>query len=425
MAERHELDNGLTVLIDEMRDVRSLALGFFCKTGSADEPEDQRGISHFLEHLLFKRTRRRSSVEIARAVDRLGGDVNAFTTKEYTVFFAHTLDTHLESALDLLGDVVLSPAFDSKDLERERGVILGEIGEANDTPDDLVHEMFVKSFWKSHPLGQPILGTKTSVRGIGKGDLYDYHRRHYTPDNMIFSVAGHVRARDVLSGVEALFRRRSGQRPTRRRSASHVPKPNQHFSVRPRKGLEQVHLCLGTEAPPQLSDRRFAANVLDVVLGGGMSSRLFQEVREKRGLVYSIGSALNSYRLAGYETVYASCEPKNCVKVFDTIFRQLRKLKVHGVRPGELSRAKENLKGDLLLALESTVSRMSAQARQEFYYGRLIPTSEWIGRIEAVTADDVGSEAEKLFDRRVLSISVVGNVENLPLSLPHLATALA
>src|SRR5437667_7523108 len=195
MVKKFVLDNGTTVLIDRMQDVRSFALGFFVGAGSSDEPPDRQGISHFLEHVLFKRTRRRSTVAIARAIDRLGGDVDAFTTKEYTGFYAHTLDLRFAEALDLLADVVLSPAFESEDVETERGVILEEIGESNDNPDDLVHEMFVRSFWKSHPLGAPILGSAETVRSIGLADLYRYYRSRYTPGNLIISVAGHARVR--------------------------------------------------------------------------------------------------------------------------------------------------------------------------------------------------------------------------------------
>src|SRR5712691_12403852 len=193
MVKKFVLDNGTTVLIDRMQDVRSFALGFFVGTGSGNEPPARQGISHFLEHVLFKRTRRRSTVQIAREIDRLGGDVDAFTTREYTGFYAHTLDSRFSDALDLLGDVVLSPAFDAADVEVERGVILEEIGEANDNPDDLVHEVFVRSFWKSHPLGAPILGSGQTVKGITLTDLYRYYRQKYTPGNLIISVAGHVR----------------------------------------------------------------------------------------------------------------------------------------------------------------------------------------------------------------------------------------
>ncbi|HEX9687897.1 MAG TPA: pitrilysin family protein [Thermoanaerobaculia bacterium] len=426
MVRKHFLENGTTVLIDEMQDVRSFALGFFVGAGSGEESAGKRGISHFLEHVLFKRTRRRSTVEIARAIDRLGGDVDAFTTKEYTGFYAHTLDSRFPEALDLLGDIVLAPAFESDDIEVERGVILEEIGETNDSPDDLVHEMFIRSFWRTHPLGEPILGTSESVRGIGLGDLYRYYRERYTPGNLIVSIAGHVRELDVLNSLEKLFRRKSARangRPSNNGSAG-KPHSHQHIQVKSRRGLEQAHVCLGVEGPPQGSGRRFAAHLLDIVLGGGMSSRLFQEVREKRGLVYSIASTLNSYRLGGYETIYAACAPKNLARVLEVTLRELRKLKRDGVRPRELAWAKQNLKGNMILALESTISRMSAQARQEFYLGRVAPMEEWLAKAEAVTSDDVAHEAERLLDGRVLSLSVVGNVGKLPLTAPDLAAAL-
>ena len=426
MVQKSILDNGTTVLIDRMQDVRSFALGFFVAAGSGDEPPARQGISHFLEHVLFKRTRRRSTVQIARAIDRLGGDVDAFTTKEYTGFYVHTLDSRLSEALDLMGDVVLSPAFESVDIEVERGVILEELGEANDNPDDLVHEMFVRSFWRSHPLGAPILGSAETVQSIGLADLYRYYRSRYRPENLIVSVAGHVRIRECLAEIERLFRRRAsrsaGRAVIEKRAAR--PRGHQDLLLKSRRGLGQAHLCLGVEGPSQSSERRFAASLLDIVLGGGMSSRLFQEVREKRGLAYSIASSLNSFRLGGYETISAACAPKNLARLLEVTLREVKRLKREGVRPRELAWAKENLKGNMMLALESTVSRMSMQARQEFYMGRIIPAEEMMARVEAVSADDVAGEAERLFDGRMLSLAVVGNVGKLPISAPDLASSL-
>jgi predicted Zn-dependent peptidase len=424
MVVKHVLDRGVTVLIDEMQDVRSFSLGFFVEAGSEDEPASRHGISHFLEHVLFKRTRRRSNVEIARAIDLLGGDVDAFTTKEYTGFYVHTLDASFGDALDLMGDIVLSPAFESEDIENERRVILEEIGEANDNPEDLVHEMFVRAFWKGHPLGAPILGTTRTVHAISREDLYSYHRSRYAGGNLIVAAAGHFRAGEVLTKVERSLRRRGKRvaRPSRRRERR--PAAHQHVQVQSLRALEQVHICMGLSAPSVVSGRRFAAHLLDIVLGGGMSSRLFQEVRERRGLVYSIGSALHSYRLGGYETISAACAPRNLPRVLQVIFRELRRLKRGGVRPRELRWAKENLKAGLLLALESTVSRMSAAARQEFYFGKTEAPEEWITRIEAVTEDQMEEEAERLIDGRALSLSVVGNVARAPVDASDLASAL-
>ncbi|HKF44854.1 MAG TPA: pitrilysin family protein [Thermoanaerobaculia bacterium] len=426
MVKKFILPNGATVLIDRMQDVRSFSLGFFVGAGSGDEPTAKQGISHFLEHVLFKRTRRRSTVQIAREIDRLGGDVDAFTTKEYTGFYVHTLDSRFPEALDLLGDVVLSPAFESVDIEMERGVILDEIREASDNPDDEVHELFVRSFWRSHPLGAPILGTAETVGSISLADLYRYYGASYRPENLIVSLAGHVPVRECLARIEALFSRRRS-RPGRsgepgRRLAR--PRGHQDLLLKSRRGLEQAHICLGVEGPSQASGRRFAANLLDIVLGGGMSSRLFQEVREKRGLAYSIASSLNSFRLGGYETIYAACAPKNLGRLLEVTLRELKRLKREGVRPRELAWAKENLKGNMMLSLESTVSRMSMHARHEFYFGKPASTEEMITRVEAVTSGDIAEEAERLFDGRIISMAVVGNVAKLPLTAPDFATSL-
>jgi predicted Zn-dependent peptidase len=422
---QRSFEGGTTLLVEEMRDVRSLALGFFVGTGSASEPPGKQGMSHFLEHVLFKRTRRRSAVAIAQAMDSLGGDVDAFTTKEYTGFYAHTLDTLFPEALDLLADVVFSSAFNAEDVSIERGVILEEIGEANDNPDDLAHETFVRSFWRGHPLGAPILGTAETVRGITLSDLRRYYRKTYTPGSLIVSVAGRVRAGEVLQSVQRVLRRTS-RAAQRRPPASRLARPaaRQHAILQSRPSLAQAHLCLGMEAPALTSGRRFAANLVDIVLGAGMSSRLFQQVREKRGLAYSITSSLSAYRSGGYEAVYAACAPKNLARVLDVTLGEMRKLKRLGMSPRELVRAKKNLKGSILLGLESTVSRMSAQARQHFYFGRVEPVEELLARVEAVTLGDAGEEAGRLLDGKVLSLSVVGNVGRLPLSAADLAAAL-
>lgn len=420
MVLKRRLESGATLLVDSMADVRSLAVGFFVRAGSAAEPASRRGLSHFLEHVLFRRTRRRSNAAIARVIDRLGGDVDAFTTKEHTGFSAHTLDTRFAEALDLLADVVLAPAFEASDVETERAVILEEIGEANDNPEDLVHEMFVQSFWKGHPLGAPILGTEETVRAMTSADLYRWHRATYTPGNLVVSVAGRIRESEVVGAVEKLLgRRASASRPAKAREGK--PRSRGHLALASRPSLEQAHVCLGFEAPALTSPRRFAWQLLDVVLGGGMSSRLFQEVREKRGLAYSVASSWSGYRQGGYESISAACAPKNLARLVEVTLGELKKLKRSGVRPGELSRAKAILTSAMLLALESTVSRMSWQARQELHFGRVTPPEELRRRVEAVTADDIGEEAERLFDGRALSLCVVGNVGKLPVSRSDLA----
>ena len=424
MILRRVLDNGVTVLVDRMTDVRSFSLGFFVRAGSGTEPASRQGLSHFLEHLLFKRTRRRSNARIAREIDRLGGDVDAFTTREYTGFYCRTLDSRFAEALDLLGDVVLSPAFGASDVEVERGVILEEIGEANDNPEDLAHENFVRAFWKDHPLGAPILGTEKTIQAIRLDDIYRYYRARYVPGQLVVAAAGHVNEAEVFRSIERLFRRRKGPGRRRAGSAGRAPRPHRHAAIHGKPGLEQAHLCFGMAASSQQSSRRFAGALFDTVLGGGMSSRLFQQVRERRGLVYTIGSSLNSYWLGGYETISAACASKNLPRVVDVTLAELSKLKRGGVRPRELARAKENLTGNLVLSLESTVSRMSAAARQELYFRPTEKIEELIAKVEAVTLAQVNAEARRVLDGRALSVSVVGNVGRYSISAAELAGAL-
>jgi len=423
---RHVFDGGLTVLVDAMRDVRSLALGVYVEAGSESEPPSRGGLSHFLEHVLFKRTRRRTNVEIARAVDLLGGDVDAFTTKEYTGFYAHTLDARFPEAVDLLSDVVLAPAFGVSDVEKERGVILEEIGEANDNPEDLVDETVVRELWRDQPLGAPILGTEKSIRAISRRDLRAFHRARYGTGRLIVAVAGRVDARDAVERIARAFgrsRARAGRRPSVRAEpprAPRAPRAKPHVTLLRRRGLEQAHVCLGMPAPAFTSPRRFASSVLDVVLGGGMSSRLFQQVREKRGLAYSIGSSLHAYRHGGYQTISAACATRNLERLLEVTLAELEGLRRGGVRPRELRWAKENLKGGLLLAFESTVSRMSAAAREEIYFERTPRPERWIARLEAVTAEEVDAEARRLLGGRGLSLAVVGNVSRLPFTAEDL-----
>jgi predicted Zn-dependent peptidase len=421
-ARRVVLDTGTTLVVDPMREVRSAAVGVFVRTGSASEPAARRGLSHFLEHVLFKRTRRRSHETISRTIDRLGGDVDAFTTKEYTGFYAHVLDSHFEEALDLVADIVLRPAFRAADVETERGVILEEIGEATDNPDDLVHETFVRRLWSGHPLGAPILGTEESVRSIAVSDLYAWHRRSYVPSNLVVSIAGHVSPDAASRAVERRLKR--GGTGPRRKGRERAPRPHAHVALTVRKSLEQTHVCLGFPAPSQTSERRFAAHLLDVLIGGGMSSRLHQQVRERRGLAYSVSSSWNAYRSAGYEAIHAACAPKNLPRLIEVTLSELGKLKQGGVRRGELSWARAILTSGVLLGLESTISRMFSQARQELYFGRIEPALEVIARLAAVSADAVGEEAARLLTGRALCLSVVGNVGELPVTAGGLSGAL-
>ncbi len=415
------LPSGLTVLVETLPYVRSVALGYYLRTGSAVESEEHGGASHFLEHLVFKGTTRRTTAELAQVIDILGGDVDAFTGKEYTSFYAHVLDEQLPTALDLLTEIVTSPRFDPDDVEMERGVILEEIKMVEDTPDDLVHEIFVTAFWPDHPLGRPILGTEETISRLQRSKIVEHYEQTFQPSNVIFAASGNVRPEDVLPFLEKHFP------PVARepfRPEWSIPTPKQHVIVRRKKELEQVHLCLGSRGYPQQLDERYGAALFNTVLGGGMSSRLFQRIREKEGLVYSIASYHNGYFNGGYQAVYAACAPKNLRRVLDLTLAELRTIKSEGATADELASAKLHLKGSILLSLESTTSRMSGIARQEYYFGRQFSPDEIIESIDAVTLEDIHRIAQAVLEGESLSLTLLGNMKDPGITTEFLRGAL-
>ncbi|HUF16709.1 MAG TPA: pitrilysin family protein [Thermoanaerobaculia bacterium] len=419
---RHVIPSGLTVLVETLPHVRSVALGYYLRTGSAVETEDRSGASHFLEHLVFKATNRRNTTQIAQVIDLLGGEVDAFTGKEYTSFYAHVLDEQVDMALDLLTDLVADPLLTQEDLESERGVVLEEIRMVEDTPDDLVHEMFVTTFWPGHPLGRPILGTEETVNNLQREQIFEHYKETFHPSNMIFCASGNVRPSQLLPYLEKAFPA-SGSGPVRLDWPP--PMPHQHVQLREKRELEQVHLCLGSKGFPQQGLERYSAALLNTILGGGMSSRLFQRVREKEGLVYTVTSYHTGYLHGGYEAVYAACNPKNLRRVLDLTLEEMRKIKVEGATAEELSAAKRHLKGSILLSLESTISRMSGIARQEYYFGRQFSPDEIIAHIDAVTLDNIQSVAQAIVDPDSLSLTLLGNLRKPGISTEALKQAVA
>jgi predicted Zn-dependent peptidase len=422
MLSRTILPSGLTVLVETLPYVRSVALGYYLRSGSAVESVEHGGASHFLEHLVFKGTANRNTTQIAQVIDMLGGDVDAFTGKEYTSFYAHVLDEQVDVALDLLTDIVVSPRFTNEDLEMERRVILEEIKMVEDTPDDLVHEIFVTAFWPDHPLGRPILGTEETVGRLGREQILAHYAETFHPSNVIFCASGNIRPEQVLPFLEKHF---PVDDRTPQRSEWSEPTPNQHVIVREKKELEQVHLCLGSRGYPQQFNERYAAALFNTIFGGGMSSRLFQRVREKEGLVYSVASYHNGYLNGGYEAVYAACAPKNLKRVLNITLEEMKKFRGEGATAEELAAAKLHLKGSILLSLESTVSRMSGIARQEYYFGRQFTPDEIIQQIDAVTLEDVQRVAETVVDPGSLSLTVLGNVKSAGISTDMLRGAIA
>jgi predicted Zn-dependent peptidase len=406
MIVKETLPDGLTLVTESMPDVRSVAIGVWVKRGSRHEPAEAGGVSHFIEHMVFKGTKTRSAERIAEEVDSIGGYMDAFTAKEYASFHLKVLDEHLPLAAEILGDIVLHPAFDPAEMAKEKKVIFEEINMVEDTPDDLVMELFTEAFWPDHPLGRPILGTKRTVERFRREDLAEHFAKVYTPANLLVVAAGHVEHGAVSALVARHF---AGLRRRRVPSNGHAPLAAATTTTRSKRQLEQVHVCLGVPAPAQGHPDRYAAYVLNTVLGGSMSSRLFQNVRERRGLAYSISSGIAAYSDAGALSVYAGTSLEAAPLVVRLTLEEMRRLAGEPLRADELRRAKDHLKGGLLLSLESTVSRMSHAARQEIAFGQQLPVGAILAGIEAVSADDVERLAASMFAGRVAA-SALGNL---------------
>ncbi len=404
-VKKDTLPNGLTVVTESMPSVRSVTLGIWLRTGSRHEPGEQNGIVHFLEHMVFKGTENRSAEEIARTADAIGGHLDAFTSKEFTSFSIKALDEHLGRAFDILADLVKNPLLRSSDIAKECHVIQEEIKMVEDTPDDLVHEIFTKAYWQGHALGRPILGTRKTVGGFNQRLVRHFFNRHFRPSNILIAAAGHLQHRQVVDLVAKEFGS-AACAPALPIGAAPIPHP--HARYRRKKELEQTHVLLGAPAYHYAHEKRFACYVLNTILGGGMSSRLFQNIREKRGLAYAVFSGLSTFQDAGVLSVYAGTAPGNAKKVISLILKELRHLKNVPITAEELQRAKDYLKGSLLLGLESSGSRMSNIARQEIYYGRYISLDKVAAKIDAVTQDDVSQVARELFQPERLAVTVLG-----------------
>jgi predicted Zn-dependent peptidase len=406
---RDALDNGLRILTEQMNQVRSVSIGVWLTRGSRHETAERSGIAHFVEHMLFKGTDTRSAEDIAQAIDSIGGQLDAFTAKEYASYYIKVLDEHLPLALDILSDIVLNPAFNPEDIEREKKVVVEEIKMVEDTPDDLVHEIFTQGFWEDHPLGRPILGTRETVESFTSESLRAYFRNAYTPQNLIVSAVGNLQHAHVRKLVEERF----GHLQSSIAVADEQPPVVIPKVLIRNKELEQSHVCHGTSSYQQDHDDRYASYVLNTLLGGSMSSRLFQNVREKRGLAYAVFSGLSAYRDAGSFTIYAGCANEAVSEVVDLVVDELRTIKQTPVPAAELRRAKDHLKGSLMLSLENTASRMSHVARQEIYFERQVSLVETLDGVERVTPEDIQRVAADLFRDGALSATVLGNVNGL------------
>jgi len=406
MIRNQRLSNGLTLLTESIPHVRSVSLGVWLTRGSRHEPAPLNGVSHFLEHLVFKGTATRSSREIALAMDSLGGQMDAFTTKEYTCFYAKVLDEHLPAAVDLLADIVQNPRFDPLEVERERKVVLEEIRMVEDTPDELVYDLFAQHFYRGSALGRPIQGTADTLRALSRPRLMRFFRAAYRPGNMLIAAAGslrHDRLAPVIRKAFGAMKHGNGDASTSRR-----PRARGGVVRKAKRDLEQTHLLLGLPAYPEDFGDRYTLYVLNTLLGGTMSSRLFQKIREQRGLAYSVYSGVNGFRDCGFLMVYLATSPARSKEAVEVILDDLVELREKGPSESELQVAKEHLKGSLMLALESTSSRMSNLARQHMYFGRQFTLHEIIRGIEAVSVEGVHALGRNLFRDTPVALAAVG-----------------
>jgi predicted Zn-dependent peptidase len=405
-VQKREMRNGLVVATEVMPHLRSVSLGVWLKCGSRVEKKENTGISHFIEHLLFKGTRKRSAAQLAEAIDSVGGQLNAFTEKEYVGFYAKVLDQHLPLAFDLVSDIVLHPTFPPAEIMRERNVIYEEINMVEDSPQELILDLFMESYWKNHPLGRPISGTKKTVAGISRSEVIKFFQNNYNAANIIIAVAGNIRHRSAYELADRYF---SHLNPGVSADPGVPPIVHAGCLVRHKAHLEQTHICLGTISPPVASEERYCAHLLSNILGGGVSSRLFQNIRERRGLVYSIYSMLNLYRDSGSLVVYAGAAPEKASQVVNLVLKEFSRLRESLVSSSELRRAKEYVKGSVMLSLESSSSRMTHLAQQLIYYGRFYKLEEILEAVDRVTARDIRNLANKIFDDSTLALTALSS----------------
>ena len=419
MVVCEQFDNGLRLLTEPMPGARSVSFGVWLTRGSRHEQAAHSGIAHLVEHMLFKGTATRSAQDIAQEIDSIGGQLDAFTAKECASYYVKVLDEHLPRAVDVLSDLLLRPAFDPEEVAREKKVVLEEIKMVEDTPDELVHELFTQRFWSGHPLGRPILGVPATVAPIDSATLRDYFSRAYTAGNLVIAAAGNVEHEAVRDLVEEAF----ADVPANGETVSVTPPTTVPALTVRDKAIEQCHVCLGVDGYPQQHDDRYVCYLLNIVLGGSMSSRLFQNIRERRGLAYAVNSGLVSYRDGGMLSVYAGCDARAVREVVELVVAELRDLRDKLISEEELRRAQDHLKGSLVLSLESSASRMSHMARQQMYFGRQFTLEDTLRGVEAVTREDVRRVARDLLPPGSLSATVLGPVNGIEFGDYQLALA--
>ncbi|HPU41642.1 MAG TPA: pitrilysin family protein [Acetivibrio clariflavus] len=414
MINRITLENGVRIICEKIPHVRSVSVGIWVGAGSRNEKKEINGISHFIEHMLFKGTKKRSAKEIAESIDSIGGQINAFTGKECTCYYTKTLDTHIDIAIDVLTDMFFNSVFSEKDIDIERKVVLEEISMYEDSPEDLVHDYLSETVWENDAIGMPILGTYESLHNIERDTIVNYISEHYLPENTVIAVAGNFDDNVLIDIVKKNF----GSWYSDRKPVKQFEKANFKVSNRiKQKDIEQVHICLGFEGIEHGNDDLYSLLAINNVFGGGMSSRLFQKIREERGLVYSIYSYPSSYCNAGLFTIYAGMNPEHRDTFLKLVMEEIKILIKHGISEEELAKSKEQLKGSYILGLESTSSRMNSLGKSELMLGKVYTPEEVLKKIDEVNNEKVREIIEKVFQMEKMSIAVVGNInEKIDLS---------
>jgi predicted Zn-dependent peptidase len=408
---RTEFSSGLRVVTERMPSVRSVSLGFWVLAGSRDEVHRISGSSHFLEHLLFKGTPSRSALQIAENFDAIGGDVNAFTAKEYTCYYARVLDHDLEMAVDHLADMLQHSVIRKDDLDAERQVILEEINMHEDSPEDVVHDLFTETLWPEHPLGRPILGTVDTIKAATRASVTRFYRRHYVPRHLVVAAAGNLRHEDLVHMLHERMETGRELAPeslsTRKVRVAQRPPPASGRNLIKRRKTEQAHICLGTNGLPRTDPERFAFLIVTTALGGGMSSRLFQEIREKRGLAYSVYAYHAQYTEAGLFSAYAGTTPSRAQDVVGLLRREMEDIRDGGLTEEEFDRAKGHVRGSIVLGLEDPGGRMSRLGKSEISHGEILSVGESLKRIERVTLDDARRVAHRVLSQP-MTLTVLG-----------------
>ncbi|MBA2870854.1 putative Zn-dependent peptidase [Anoxybacillus calidus] len=413
MVKKYTCQNGVRIVLEQIPTMRSVAIGIWIGTGSRNENEQNNGISHFLEHMFFKGTKTRSAREIAEAFDSIGGQVNAFTSKEYTCYYAKVLDEHAGFALEMLADMFFNSTFVEEELKKEKNVVLEEIKMYEDTPDDIVHDLLSKACYANHSLGYPILGTEQTLNTFTGDTLREYMAENYTPDKVVISVAGNVEE-SFIHEIEKYF----GSFEAKQKARQMVAPVFQPQKLARKKETEQAHLCIGFNGLPVGHKDIYSLIILNNILGGSMSSRLFQEVREQRGLAYSVFSYHSSYQDGGLLTIYGGTGSNQLDLLFETIQETVQKLKEDGITSKELQNSKEQMKGSLMLSLESTNSRMSRNGKNELLLGRHRSLDEIIECINNVTEDSVNKLAKQIFSED-FAVALISPTGQLPKALQH------